>query len=50
MTLPVKLESIDKMCGEDNRREYSIPDIYNKMIHIRYKKLIKSFFSIKVIF
>ena len=34
---PLQQESIDWMCGEDNRREYSIPEIFRKVIHIRYE-------------
>ena len=30
------MENVDRMCAEDNRREYSIPDMFNKVIHIRY--------------
>ena len=35
---PSQQESIDWMCGEDNRREYSIPEIFRKVIHIRYEQ------------
>ena len=33
---PTTKENVDRMCAEDNRREYSIPDMFNKVIHIRY--------------
>ena len=33
---PTTMENVDRMCAEDNRREYSIPDMFNKVIHIRY--------------
>ena len=33
---PTTMENVDRMCAEDNHREYSIPDMFNKVIHIRY--------------
>ena len=27
-------ESVDRMCSEDNRREYTIPHVYLSIIHV----------------
>ena len=27
-------ESVDRMCGEDNRREYNIPHMYTRLLHL----------------
>ena len=32
---PTQRENVDQMCAEDNRREYSIPDMFSKVIHVR---------------
>ena len=27
-------ESVDRMCGEDNKREYTIPTMFTRLLHI----------------
>ena len=27
-------DSVDRMCGQDQRREYTIPQVYGKLVHI----------------
>ena len=30
-----EVDSIDRMCPEDNRREYSVPGMASKVVHVR---------------
>ena len=32
-------ESVDRMCGEDQRREYTIPNLYTRIIHLAVHSL-----------
>ena len=30
-----EVDNIDRMCPEDNRREYSVPGMVGKVVHVR---------------
>ena len=30
-----EVDNIDRMCPEDNRREYSVPGMASKVVHVR---------------
>ena len=33
---PTTKEGVGRVCAEDSLREYSVPDMYRKVIHVRY--------------
>merc|ERR1719232_1221414 len=41
-------ENVDSMCGEDNRREYTVPSVYSRILHIAVSSVHKEALSYKI--